>query len=124
MNMPNQNTIMFNELLDGLNHTTIHIGPISTSLNAYTQWNSNGTAADIYIDPSKLGTYQNAFGTAMGVDYVVYHELAHAMPDGFTDRNLSNAEAIANSYGQGLAMLSGAAYPNSTQLQLVGGGAP
>ena len=55
------------------------------------------------------------------MNYVIYHELAHALPDGFTDISNPDREKIANEYGQMLSEQMQVVYPTDAELSVVGG---
>jgi hypothetical protein len=99
----------------------IVIGPHAQAPPAYTQAYADGSA-NIYIDPNRLGAYTTEFGQEKGLNYVIYHELGHAMVDARAyDSQPSIREQYANEYGQVLAEVTGAVYPNDTELGSVGG---
>lgn len=115
-------TLTWTELLQSVEHTRIDVGPHSLSFPAWTD--VSGTDNIIHIDPVRLTDYTNAFGPVEGLNYVIYHELAHASIDGEAGALNPNREAITNEYGQILAGINGAVYPTDSELALVGGTVP
>lgn len=91
---------------------------------AFTLDYPGGADNIIYIDSNRLSSYTNQFGVEKALNYVIYHELAHASVDGEALQNEPNREQIANEYGQMLAGINGADYPTDTELGSVGGTVP
>ena len=82
---------------------------------------NSDASATVYIDPNRIDPYLNAFGAEKGLNYLVYHEISHALEDMRKYDTHADREKITNEYGQVLAELTGAAYPDDTQLLSVGG---
>jgi hypothetical protein len=126
---PNGTTLTSAELLAGLNNIQIVVGPFAappgtpagTVYNSYTDVTT--PTSIIHIDPARLTDRTDMFGQTIGLNYAVYHEMAHALPDGRTTAavNDPNREKITNEYGQMLSELTQALYPSDLQLGEVGG---
>ena len=115
---PNGNWLTQPEFLQSLEHINIIIGiPPNTSFDAYTVVTGSTTDMNtIYIDPNKLFDDIAGFGPVEGINYTIYHEFGHAVIDGEAGWNNPNREAIANEYGQLLADIVGAQYPDDAEL--------
>jgi hypothetical protein len=100
---------------------------------AQTNHYDNNTKSHIYVNPTQVAAqhYETQFhyGAAVGNNFVVYHELGHAMSDYvqyFTAQGgTGNAEAFANSYGYSLSALAHngitLSFPNPAELASHGG---
>lgn len=71
----------------------------------------------IYIDPQNYNVWGDAatLGNDANYNYIVFHEIAHAMTDAYNQgvANPSQREAIANRVGMNLAAAVGFAYPSA-----------
>lgn len=111
------------QFLQSITQTNIVIAPITlTGIDAYTD--VNGSTNVIYIDPSRLSDDISGFGAVKGLNYTIYHEIAHASVAGEAGWNNPNREAIANEYGQLFAEIVGAQYPTDSELSQAGGTVP
>lgn len=118
---PLTDTLNMSEL-ESLRLVIINVGQHGFAEPAITFPAADGSA-NIFIDPNRLGNYISNFGLEKAVNYVVYHEIAHALTDARGQDGMLDSfkEMYANEYGQVLAELTGALYPNDTQLNYVGG---
>lgn len=116
---PVGNIILWQDVLSGLNSTTVVIGPHSGADPAWTD--VNGQMNIVYIDPNRIDPYINAFGATEGINYLVYHELGRASIWGEAEAFAPDREARNNERGQVFAEMVGAAYPDDTELEWVGG---
>lgn len=120
---PLGSTFTQGELLAALEKIYVHIGPHGRANPAETDPPDAQGNMHIYIDTGRLDPYMNAFGPYKGINYVIYHEIGHAMPDArpYDTSGHSTRELFANEYGQALAEATGALYPNDVELGAVGG---
>ncbi|MFC3077790.1 calcium-binding protein [Phenylobacterium terrae] len=102
---------------------------------AATQWSStdvNTATVTITINPFAITQPQFAWGEQKGINYVIFHELGHALNEsmnfmkqlGYPSVVDPSFEAFANTAGQGLAKALGFDYPTESELQGAGGTLP
>lgn len=121
----NNHTFNWSELLRSLEHIDITVAPHNGSTAA--EVDTSGAINHIKIDPTRVSAYDPWFSSpAESINYMIYHELGHAVEDGETDRNDPNIgealrETRANRYGQVLAAINGAEYPSTSELAPFGG---
>ena len=122
----NGHTFTWTEILRSLQNLDVKISPHNGSSAAYTD--TAGDVNHIFIDPSRVSTYTTPWfnSAAEGLNYIIYHELAHAFEDGEADRmnpNLTTVqrESRANEYGQVLAAINVVDYPSDAELANFGG---
>lgn len=122
----NNHTFTWTEILSSLQSLDVTISPHNHDAPAYTD--TAGSINHVFIDPTRVSTYSTPWfsSAAEGLNYVIYHELAHAFQDGESDRmnpNLTTAqrEARANQYGQVLAAINAVEYPSDSELVPFGG---
>jgi hypothetical protein len=116
----NGHTFNYAEILRSLNNIEFHIEVHSKAAVAYSD--VTNAMNKIYIDPTRVSTYNPFFSTATeSINYLVYHELGHSFEDGEADlRNPGYSpvtiQARANQYGQVLAGINNAEYPTDSEL--------
>lgn len=121
----NNQTFNWGELLRSLEHIDITVAPHNGKTAA--EVDTSGPVNHIKIDPTRVSGYDPWFSSPTeSINYLIYHELGHAVEDGEADRNNPNIleperEARANRYGQVLASINGAEYPTSSELKPFGG---
>lgn len=112
----NGQTMSYNDAIRALDHVQMVITSDATlagATGAITRVNSDNASLTIYINPesSNQSTYDNTFNMGTGINYVVFHEIGHALnffqPNGSFGGLEKIVEGSANTAGRSLEMALG-----------------
>lgn len=111
---PGAVTMTGSQVLQSLNNLTVTLTDSYVQFGAQMQASADFGSGKISLGIPQLDGHRDQFGdTEMGMNYVIFHEIAHGSIAGLNYASIGGLEpeAFANSLGYSLAGFVGESYP-------------